>query len=353
MRLSLAGGGTDLEAYYSRRPGMVVSATLDKYFYVHISPTQEPDIQIASSDFRAFFRHRGSHAGDDRPIWDGDLALPRAVLRHFGVNHGYHLFLASEIPPGTGLGSSSAVAVALIKAISTLSGRLLGKATIAECACDIEINQLGAPIGKQDQFAAAFGGLNAISFTPDGVSVEPLAVTSDTRAALEARLLLFFTGSSRNAATILSEQRHATTHDPETLARLDRIRAHADVTRAALERGDIDRLGELLHASWQEKRRLAKGVTSDRIDRLYTVARQHGAAGGKITGAGGGGFLMLYCAETKQPRVSAALEAEGLYRMDFRFESGGARVLVNNLSGPALSTPRHHEAPPSLPRKVS
>ncbi len=333
VRLSFAGGGTDLEAYYRHRPGMVVSASLDKYFYVFVTPTDDPDVQIASSDYRAFHRHRG----DQPPIWDGDLALPHAVLRHFGVSRGYHLFLASEIPPGTGLGSSSAVAVALIKALATLTGRPLSRAQLAETACSIEIDQLGAPIGKQDQYAAAFGGLNAITFTPDGVTVEPLRLSADMRRALEASLLLFFTGSSRKASAILSEQRRATEADPAVLRSLHTIRAHAEEMRAALEAGDLDRVGDVLHRSWLEKRRLARGISNERLDRLYELARRCGARGGKITGAGGGGFLMLACAEDARAAVIEAMEREGLYRMEFRLEEGGARVLVNNLTGPVMS----------------
>lgn len=328
VRVSFAGGGTDLEAYYRHNPGMVVSATLDKHFHVFVTPTTDPDVQIASSDFRAFYRHRGG----EPLIWDGDLALPSAVLRHFGVESGYHLFLASEIPPGTGLGSSSAVAVALIKALATLTGRPMSRAELAEAACQIEIDQLGAPIGKQDQYAAAFGGINAITFTPDGVTVEPLHPRADVRRALESHLLLFFTGARRRASAILSEQRYQTEHNPEVMRSLHAIRSHADAMRAALLAGDIDRIGDLLHHSWMEKRQLARGVSNTRIDRLYERARERGARGGKITGAGGGGFLMLCCPEQARDDVIAAMEAEGLYRMQFRFEDRGAHVLVDTLA---------------------
>jgi D-glycero-alpha-D-manno-heptose-7-phosphate kinase len=289
-------------------------------------------VQIASSDFRAFFRHRD----DAHVMWDSDLALPQAVLRHFGVHRGYHLFLASEIPPGTGLGSSSAVAVALVKALATLTGRPMDRAEIGSLACHIEIDILGAPIGRQDQYAAAFGGLNAMRFRPDGVDVEPLAIDALVRRRLQSNLLLFFTGSSRKASAILAEQGRATRRDGEVLAALHTIRAHADAMRSALEAGDLDEVGDLLHRSWQEKRRLARGITNDRIDQLYALARRLGARGGKITGAGGGGFLLLYCDDAARARVISGMEGEGLYHMDFHFDTGGARVLVNNLSSPGL-----------------
>ncbi|MBI2762037.1 MAG: hypothetical protein HYX51_11505 [Chloroflexi bacterium] len=205
---------------------MVVSVTLDKYFYVFVTATGDPAVQTASSDFRAFIRHRDS-GEDEEPSWDSDLALPRAVLRHFGINRGYHLFLASEIPPGTGLGSSSAVTVALIKALATLTDRPMSRADLADLACHIEIDQLRAPIGRQDQYAAAFGGLNAITFRSDGIQVEPLTPDPAVRAQLEENLLLFFTGSSRKANTILSEQRRRTRDDPDVARSLHAIRAHA------------------------------------------------------------------------------------------------------------------------------
>jgi D-glycero-alpha-D-manno-heptose-7-phosphate kinase len=335
VRLSLAGGGTDLEAYYARHDGLVVSVTLDKYFYVFVTATGDPAVQIASSDFRAFFRHRDA-GEDEEPLWDSDLALPRAVLRQFGINRGYHLFLASEIPPGTGLGSSSAVAVALIKALATLTDRPMSRADLADLACHIEIDQLRAPIGRQDQYAAAFGGLNAITFRSSGIEVEPLTIDPRVRAQLEDNLLLFFTGSSRKANTILSEQRRRTNDDPEVVRSLHLIRAHAQQMRRAIESGDIDAVGDLLHQSWIAKRQLASGVSNERIDRLYTLARERGAAGGKITGAGGGGFLLLYCEPSARAAVIEAMESEGLYRMEFRFDTGGARVLVNNLSSPGM-----------------
>ena len=326
VRISLAGGGTDLPAYYEQYGGCVVSTTINKYFYVFLNVCQDDDLQITSSDYRTFYRHEGNGP----LLWDGDLGLPKAILHHFGIERGLTMFLASEIPPGTGLGSSSSVAVAIIKAISTACGLPLSKQELAELACTIEIEKLGQPIGKQDQYAAAFGGLNFITFTRDGVTVEPLRVSHETWHRLQENLLLFFTGSARGAANILSQQKKATQHkDPQVIQALHHVKEMAIQVKECFERGDLQRFGQLLHENWMQKKRFAKGVSNPFIDRCYDLALEHGALGGKITGAGGGGFLMLYCEPEHQPAVTQALEVEGLKRMSFRFETTGARVLMN------------------------
>jgi D-glycero-alpha-D-manno-heptose-7-phosphate kinase len=327
VRISLAGGGTDLAAYFERYGGMVISAAIAKYFYAFIEVTGRPGLQISSSDYHAFFRHPPGQ----KLLWDGDLSLPRAILHRFNISDGVELFLASEVPPGTGLGSSSTVAVTIIKALSTLQGSSFTKQQVAEEACAIEIEKLGMPIGKQDQYAASFGGLNTITFSSEGTNVEPLAITDDTRRKLERSILLFFTGSAHNSATILAEQKRSSEQDRgKVIESLHGIKHLAVEARKALEAGVPDRLGELLHENWERKKRLASGITNSRIDEAYEVARAHGALGGKITGAGGGGFLMLYCPPDRQERVTSALDACGLVRMDFHFDHGGARVLLNS-----------------------
>lgn len=326
VRISFAGGGTDLPAYYARHGGAVVSTTIDKYFYVFLNVIAEETIQIASSDYRTFYRHDA-----DTPIlFDGDLSLPRAIFNHFGLTRGLSMFLASEIPPGTGLGSSSTVAVAIIKAVTTARGLLLSKHQIAELACQIEIEKLGEPIGKQDQYASAFGGLNLIQFSNDGVTVEPLRLAPETRRELERNILLFFTGATRAASSILNAQKKSSEqNDPRVLEALHTVKAMAFEAKDYLERGDLVQFGALLDRAWQNKKRFASGVSNALIDEYYDLALQNGARGGKVTGAGGGGFLMIYCEPAQQAAVTQALEAKGLKRMDFRFESEGARVLVN------------------------
>jgi D-glycero-alpha-D-manno-heptose-7-phosphate kinase len=334
FRISLAGGGTDLPAYYERFGGRVVSTTIDRYVYVHVTPLgTDRASQITSADFQTFYRHEGPG-----PItWEGDLALPRAVLNLLGVRNGVSLFLASEVPPGTGLGSSSAVTVALIAGLGAHLGRPLDRHMLARLACDVELERLAAPIGKQDQYAAAFGGLNSISFEADRIRVDRLAFADELLVQLERYLMLFFTGKARNSAAILREQRAASEHQtPATIEGLHRIRDAADACCRCLEIGDLDGVGRLLDEGWQQKRRLATGITNAQIDDAYAVARSHGALGGKITGAGGGGFLLLYCHEDRQADVSAVLEQRGLKRMDFRFDRHGVTVARSDWSSASL-----------------
>jgi D-glycero-alpha-D-manno-heptose-7-phosphate kinase len=326
VRISFAGGGTDLPAYYMSNGGAVVSTTIDKYFYVFLNANGDDSMQITSSDYRTFYRH-----DVDTPLlFDGDLSRPRAILNHFGLSRGISMFLASEIPPGTGLGSSSTVAVAIIKSITTARGLYLSKQQVAELACQIEIEKMGEPIGKQDQYAAAFGDLNLIQFQAGGVTVEPLRIALETRRALERRILLFFTGSTREASSILRAQKQSSEHrDPRVLDALHAVKAMAFEVKDCLERGDLELFGRLLDKGWQHKKRFAAGISTSLIDECYTLALANGATGGKVTGAGGGGFLMIYSEPECQAAVTQALEAKGLKRMDFRFDSEGARVLVN------------------------
>lgn len=326
MRISFGGGGTDLEAYYAQYGGVVVSTAINKYFYAIITTDESNELQVISADYRSLFRH----SPYDDLFWNGDLALPKAVLHHFGIRRGLNLFIASEVPPGTGLGSSSTAAVTLIRAISTLIEQPMTKQEIAELASYIEITKMGMPIGKQDQYAAAFGGLNKITFSSSGVTVEPLTLDPDVYKTLESRLMLFFTGSSRESTSILQQQRKSTVEqDAGVLQALHNIKQVALDVQVCLERGDLDGFAQLLHYAWLEKRRLAPNLSTNFIDECYELARHYGAAAGKITGAGGGGFLLLYCEEHAQETVTRVLEERGLKRMDFRFDQQGATVVMN------------------------
>ena len=327
VRISFAGGGSDLPAYFRRFGGAVVSATLDKYVYVILTVHPKPELQILSSDYRTFHRQQAGEV----LFWEGDLNLPKAILHEFGIEQGVSMFLASEVPPGTGLGSSSTVTVATIKAVSAACGLRLSRLEVAETATRIEIDKLGLPIGYQDQFAAAYGGLNCIRFERDGrTNVEPIHTPPGTLERLERNLLLFFTGQSRDSSDILARQRTSIERaDPQVLDALHAVNAMVSPVRASLETGDLDGFGRLLHEGWVNKKRFASGVSNPQVDHLYQVALSQGALGGKLTGAGGGGFIMLYCADGSAEAVTAALEAEGLRRMGFVFESGGARVLLN------------------------
>lgn len=326
VRISFFGGGTDIPAWYEQHGGCVLSTSIDKYVYVVLNTSSTGSLQITSSDYRMFYRHP---IGDPL-MWDGDLSLPRAVLQHFGVQRGVSMFLASEAPPGTGLGSSSSVTVALIKAVSTSCGQALSKAQVAELASYIEIHKLGKPIGKQDQYAAAFGGLNWITFEARGVTVQPLRLPESTLQVLESNMLLMFTGATHDSAEILRTQTDASARGtPQVVESLHAVQELAHRARDLLSRGELDAFGALLDEAWRHKRRFAPGVSTPRIDQCYELALRNGALGGKIAGAGGGGFLLLYCEHGALERVERALTHAGLQRFDFRLEGDGGRVLFN------------------------
>lgn len=307
-RISFAGGGTDLAAYYEPYGGMVVSTAIDRYCYVLGSG--RPD--------RGVGPRRGAT----------EQALVEAALQELGAPEGAWMLTGSEVPSGSGLGSSSAAAAALVQAAATLLGRRMGPGEVAEAAGRIEIGRLGSPIGLQDQYASAYGGLNAITFTAGGVHVEPVACPPGAVARLEACTMLFFTGRRRRAGEILAEQTRRTQEKAAgVIESLHAIKQAAHDVRAALEANRPHLIGEILHETWQLKRGLAPGVSDSGIDRAYQSARDAGAVGGKLAGAGGGGFLMLYCEPEHQPRVTRALAGIGLERLRFRFDTTGVRVV--------------------------
>ena len=328
VRISFFGGGTDLPAYYLRFGGAVLSTAINKHFYVVLNHAGG-DVQVSSSDYRAFFRQSDAAP----PVWDDDLRLPRAILDHFCIRQGISVFLASEIPPGTGLGSSGAVSVALVKALATSLGQQMTESEVAETACDIDIGRLRQPIGKQDQYAAAFGGLNLIEFNDGLTKVSRMKLPLDLLLALERRILLFFTGTARDSSSILSEeQRHISDDREETMKALHRLKEHAYQGHQLLRKAKLDEFGCLLDDAWEAKKKVSNGITNPDIDRLHKIAMSAGALGGKIVGAGGGGFLMVFAKEGRQNQISSRLEAEGLLQMGFRFESRGATVLLNALA---------------------
>jgi D-glycero-alpha-D-manno-heptose-7-phosphate kinase len=339
VRISFFGGGTDIPAWYEQHGGCVLSTSIDKYVYVVLNTSDAGSLQITSSDYRMFYRHP---IGEPL-VWDGDLSLPRAVLQHFGVQRGVSMFLASEAPPGTGLGSSSSVTVALLKAVGTACGMTLSKAQLAELASYIEIHKLGKPIGKQDQYAAAYGGMNWITFEASGVTVQPLRLPAPTLRALESNLLLMFTGATHDSAEILRHQTDASASGaPQVTESLHAVQDLAHRARDLLCRGELDAFGALLDEAWRHKRRFAPGISTPHIDRCYELALRNGALGGKIAGAGGGGFLLLYCQRDTVARVERALTDAGLRRFEFRFEGDGGRVLFN--AGLRLSEDQRDES---------
>ena len=327
VRISFGGGGTDLAAYYNQFGGFVVSASITRYCYVTARRPADGSIRINSADYRAW---EAFAPGVVPPVAE-PLVLPKAAIECFadqGVREtGVDLFLASEVPPGTGLGSSSAMAVALIHALAAYVGEPLRAEQAADLACHLEIERLDMPIGKQDQYASAFGGLNTIEFQSERVRVERLPVRPEVAAELNARLMLFSTGHSRNSAGILRQQRADTGTNRAVIESLHRIKALGKEMCAALVAEDLDQFGRLLDQVWHEKRSLSGNVSSAAIDVWYGAAREAGALGGKIAGAGGGGFMLLYCPQPAQAGVRTALARHGLSELTFDFDDVGAQVL--------------------------
>ncbi len=330
VRISFAGGGTDLPAYYQEFGGATLSTAINKYFYTILGKRIDGRIQVISSDLRVFETWHDIAA---KNVKGSDLEIPLAVLKDLGCSDiSVDLFLASEIPPGTGLGSSASVCVNILKTLTVYLNRPLCAYDLAERSFHIARNVLGRHVGKQDEYAAAFGGLNFITFHPDGsTQVEPLELDPEVLRELQSSLLLFFTGSAHHSWTILEEQERSTrTHSSTPLAALHEVRGLADRMRQALQKGDLNAFGSLLNEGWQAKKRISHKISTSRIDHLYATARRNGALGGKITGAGGGGFLLLYCEADPQHAVREALAAEGIREMAFAFDFHGAQVIVND-----------------------
>jgi D-glycero-alpha-D-manno-heptose-7-phosphate kinase len=330
VRISFAGGGSDLPSYYEKYGGAVLSTAINKHFYTVLERRTDGRIQIISADLRTVETWEDIARKDVR---GSPMEIPLAVLKEFGGRDAsVNLFLASEIPPGTGLGSSASVCVNLVKTMATYTHTALSKYDLAECSFHIARNVLGRPVGKQDEYASAFGGLNFISIRSDGTTlVEPISLERELIRELQASLLLFFTGASHNSWTILEEQEKSSQNqNSATVEHLHEIRKLAEPMKTALIRGELREFGLLLHAGWEMKKRLSSQVSNVRIDEMYESALQSGALGGKITGAGGGGFLLLFCQKQNQINVRNALTALGAREMSFEFDFHGAQVVAND-----------------------
>jgi D-glycero-alpha-D-manno-heptose-7-phosphate kinase len=329
VRISFGGGGTDLPAYYEQFGGSVLSVAINKYFYTVLTARSDGRIQVISSDLRVFQSWHDIATADLR---GSSLEIPLAVLKEMNCDIAVDLFLASEIPPGTGLGSSASVCVNILKTLSTYLQQPISKYDLAERSFHIARHLLGKHVGKQDEYAAAFGGLNFISFHSDGSTlVEPVDVNPAVLAELQNNLMLFFTGSAHHSWSILKEQELSTRNQTgSAVDALHDVKALGLRMRSALQQGDIRELGILMHEGWQAKRRISTKISTPRIDELYTLAREAGALGGKITGAGGGGFLLLYCEPQLQPAVREAMRQQDIQEMTFGFDMQGAQAIVND-----------------------
>jgi D-glycero-alpha-D-manno-heptose-7-phosphate kinase len=323
LRISFAGGGTDVPPYPATHGGAILSATIGRGATARVRSRSDGAYHVESLDLMA----RAAFAGRESLSFNGHLDLVKAVLRDLDPGHGLDLTLATDAPPGSGLGSSSALVVAMLAAVGAIAGRSWSPAELAWRAYQVERIDLKIQGGMQDQYAASFGGLNYIEFHGDDkVDIRRLNVSGDTTERLERSLLLAWSGSSRTDAGILRRQVDGVLGgSARSLASLGAIRALAEAMRDALLDGDLAGFAEGLHEGWEHKRRLASGVATPRLDELYAVGRGAGAAGGKVLGAGGGGFLLFCCPDGRRDPVAAALEAAGSACSAVTFDPRGVR----------------------------
>ncbi|EHO54412.1 GHMP kinase protein [Lachnospiraceae bacterium oral taxon 082 str. F0431] len=313
FRVSFCGGGSDMANFYEKYGGCVLSTSINKYCYISIHPYFNENKTLLKYsenelvDSPDQIRHR----------------IFRQVLTDMGI-HGVEISSTADIPGGTGLGSSSTFTVGLLNSLNCYKGKFVSKDKLAKLACEVEIEKLGNPIGKQDQYGAALGGLNFIKFNQDGsVSHEPILMEGKTYKELQKNLLMFYTGTTRSANTILAEQTRNITSEDKARNLLKMCGLAKDM-KVALENNDISSFGKILDEGWQLKKELASGIANPAIDEAYEIAMKNGALGGKLLGAGGGGFLLFYCEEEKQEQLKKAI---GLRELDFSFERDGTSVI--------------------------
>jgi len=320
LRISLGGGGTDLPSYYHDHSGFLIAAAIDKYVYITLHQTFVEELIIKYSKLERV-----------NTISEVEHPIIREALQHIGIQAPrLEITSMADIPSGTGLGSSGSFTTALLKALHTLKKNLIHPKELAEEACHIEINLLKEPIGKQDQYIAAYGGITCFRFLPnDQVEAWPLKIDQETLYNLEDNLLLFFTGYARSASSILKDQDSKSQEkDQSMIANLHFVKDLGLKSKAALEKGDLEEFAELMNVHWEYKKQRSANITNNKIDEWYTLARKNGALGGKVIGAGGGGFLMFYADD--KPRLRHALRQAGLEEVRFRFDFAGTQVIAQS-----------------------
>jgi D-glycero-alpha-D-manno-heptose-7-phosphate kinase len=317
FRVSLAGGGSDLAEYYRTRAGTVVTLAINRYMYVTVNRRFDDQIRVS---------YTRTEVVDH--LDDLEHELIREALRMTGLTNGIEVTTVADLPAGIGLGSSSSLTVGVLNALYALKGEWCSAANLAQRACEIEIEILKRPIGKQDQYIAAFGGLTEIGFLPDDrVSVHPVVCAPAVRDRLLRQLLLFYTGMRRDAASVLTEAREKLALSEDARANIDGLVALAAQVRSGLTSGHVERLGEWLDASWTLKKQMAATVSNGHLDDLYLRAREAGAAGGKVAGAGGGGCLLLSAQRAKHRRIREVMVDAGLREIRFALEPEGSRII--------------------------
>ncbi len=334
VRITLGGGGTDLPSYYSKYGGFLIAAAIDKYCSVVVSQRFDDRVRLAYSDTET--------VTDLNQIKHN---IFRTALQVQKIDKKIELHSFADVPANSGLGASSSFTVALLNALHAYKKENISHGQLAEEACQIEIAWLGQPIGKQDQYMAAYGGLTCLTFERSGeVIVEPLNISHETLMELEDQLLIFFTGRERKASDVLIEQdRRSRQDDAAMLNNLHRVKEIGLQTRRCLEAGDLDTLGELFHDHWENKKRRSYNMTDPFIDECYEAGLRHGALGGKLVGAGGGGFLMFVCHNGERRKLHGAMGRLGLAWQPFHFEFNGARIIMNTMGYTHASHTQAHK----------
>ncbi|MBO4356970.1 MAG: kinase [Candidatus Methanomethylophilaceae archaeon] len=322
LRIGIAGGGTDVEPYASEHGGLVFNTTIDKYAYCTLIPNETDEMTVVSPNYGTVTEKL------ELPMrYDGTAEdLVRSVVNHFQITQGFKVYVRSDVPPGSGLGGSSTLMVAIIKAFSEWKKIKMSKHEIASLAFHLEREDIGLGGGKQDQYAAAFGGFNMMYFTKDGVDVRPVRLKDSVLQELQERSLLCYTGRSRESATIIEEQVKDLKNDISKEEAYEESKRLAMSISRALRLKDIDGAAALLNLAWEQKKKFTSKISNPRINELYKTAMDNGALGGKVSGAGGGGFMFFICAPGKRERVCKRLEAKGAEVLQFKFDDRGART---------------------------
>jgi D-glycero-alpha-D-manno-heptose-7-phosphate kinase len=324
VRLSFAGGGTDMPEYYEKYGGKVITTTITRFIYVITSPRHDNSFQAFSSDLQS--HHEPTSYDNLEPKYGTEIAV--SVVKFLNYKEGANFLMSSDVPPGSGLGASGSLAVNLVNTISSLKGEEWTKDKIADTAYHVGRHILNWPIGKQDEYSTAFGGFNFIEFQENKVKVIPMKTNKSALLELQHNLLLFFVGKTRNSETILSSQIQNTKNsNPDTINSLHLVKELAETMHDALSADDLTKFGEILHKSWIAKKKFAINVSNESIDKAYDIAMKHGALGGKLTGAGGGGHLLLYCEPSKQQDVINQMEKLGYKKITFGFYNEGPKMI--------------------------
>ncbi|MCX5814202.1 MAG: galactokinase [Proteobacteria bacterium] len=324
FRFTLGGGGTDIPSYYSKYGGFIFAAAINKYMYINLNrPIVDDMVRV---------KYSKSETVEHREDLQHDIA--KEALRMMDIENAIEIISIADVPSGTGLGSSSCYAVGLLKALQSMKRQYISLQELAEQSCDLEINRLGRPIGKQDQYMAAFGGLTVLEISKDGVvTVRAANVTDSILDELNRSILMFYTGTSRSADTILSEQgRGATEEKKNVVESMHYIKELGYKILDAVESGNISDVGLLFDQHWLYKKRISTKMSNRRFDEIYDIAKQNGALGGKISGAGGGGFFVFYV-EKHQTKFREKMKELGLREMRYRFDFEGTKVLMNIMEG--------------------